>query len=107
VAAFFAVRAAALRASSLSGARFAAAALALVLMAAAWQARAVATVEWVRAHASGNQQEWFVRLPRRRVDFAHRAFYMSIMESMIEQGTDPAAPRPTRFSDRVRRILGE
>ena len=107
VAAFFAVRAAALRVSSLSRARFVAAAVALVLIAAAWQTRAIATVEWVRAHSNGNQQEWFVRLPGRRVDFAHRAFYMSIMESMIEQGTDPSAPRPTRFSDRVRRILGE
>ena len=36
-------------------ARFlAVAALALVLMAAAWQTRAIATVEWVRAHSNGN-----------------------------------------------------
>jgi hypothetical protein len=106
-AVFFAVRAAALRVSSLSPARFAAAALALMLIAAAWQTRAIATVEWVRAHSSGNQQEWFVRLPSRRVEFAHRAFYLNVMESMIEQGTDPAAPRPTRYPDWARGILGE
>ena len=106
-AAFFAVRELAVRAASASRAWFVAGSVALLLIAAAWQTRVIATVEWVRAHSSGNQQEWFVRLPGRRVEFAHRAVYMSIMESMIVQGTNPGAPRPTRVPDWVRQVLGE
>ena len=106
-AAFFAMRDAAGRIATVSGTRFAAAAMAVALLAAGWQTRAIATAEWVRVHGYGNQQEWLVRLAGRRVDFAHRAAYIRIMESMIEQGTDPAAPRPTRFPPSVRSVLGE
>jgi hypothetical protein len=108
LAAFFAVRAAAARILRGPGFQFAAVALLLTLVAAAWQTRAIATVEWARAHSNGqNQREWFVLLPERRVTFARRTTYIRIMESMVAQGTDPAAPRPTRFPGWVNGILGQ
>jgi hypothetical protein len=108
VASFFAVRAAVVRLSNQTMARFATAALALTLVAAAWQIRAIATVEWARAHSSGsNQREWLVLLAERRVEFGSRATYQRIMESMVAQGTDPAAPRPTQFPNWVQRVLGQ
>jgi len=98
LAAFFAVRAAAARILRGPGFQFAAVALLLTLVAAAWQTRAIATVEWARAHSNGqNQREWFVLLPERRVTFARRTTYIRIMESMVAQGTDPAAPRRRDF----------
>jgi hypothetical protein len=106
IAAFFAVRAAAARILAASRARFVMASLGLALLAAAWHTRAVATLEYARVHSWGNQEEWFVRLPARRIEYAHRTVYVRIMESMIDQGTDPAAPRPTRFPDWVFLIIG-
>jgi hypothetical protein len=108
LAAFFTVRTAAARISRGPGFLFATVALLLMLVAGAWQLRAIATVEWARAHAVGNnQREWFVLLPERRVTFARRTTYIEIMESMVAQGTDAAAPRPTRFPAWAHRILGQ
>jgi hypothetical protein len=106
-AAFFAVRAAAARMSRWPQPLFVAVTLAMGLVAAGWQIRAIATVEWALAHSRGNQREWFVVLSERRVNFARRATYMRIMESMVAQGTDPAAPRPARYPEWVHRVLGQ
>jgi uncharacterized membrane protein YwzB len=106
-AAFYALRAAAVRISSAPRALFVTAALALTLVSAAWPARAIATIEWARAHSSSNQREWFVLLPERRVGFGRRKVYQGIMESMVAQGRDPSAARPTRFPDWVHRVLGQ
>ena len=105
--AFFAVRAAAVRVTTASPARFAAAALALMMLAAAWQTRAVATVEYVRATAWRNHMEWLVMLPDRRTEFAQRPEYLRIMNSMIQQGTDAGSPRPVRFPAWVARTIGQ
>ena len=106
MATFFAVREAASRMFATTRARFVMAGLGLAILATAWQTRTVVTLEYARAHSWGNQQEWFVRLPTRRLDFAHRPVYLEIMESMIEQGTDPSAPRSTRFPDWVFQTTG-
>lgn len=107
VAAFFALRAAASRAVEASPGRFTAAALAVFVLAVAWQTRAIATIEYVRATAWRNHMEWLVMLPERRVEFAERPAYLRIMDSMIEQGTDPAAPRPTRYPAWVALTIGQ
>jgi hypothetical protein len=104
--AYFAVRAAAERFSVAPRAAFAAAALGLTLLSTAWQMRAVTTLEWVRYLSNGSQADWIVQVPERRRTFAHRAVFLRIMDSMTAQGTDPAAPRPTRFPVWVRRVLG-
>jgi hypothetical protein len=107
LASFFAVRAAAVRMLDASRARFVMMGLVLVLLAATWQVRAVATLEWARVRSWGNQREWLVSLPQRRLEFAHRATYLRIMDSMIGQGTDLAAPRPLRVPRWVVLVLGQ
>jgi hypothetical protein len=72
------------------------AALALVVVAAGWAVRAYGTVEWVKRTSEMNHQGWLSQLAPRRQRFADRAVYVQIMESMVPQGIDPSAPRPTR-----------
>jgi hypothetical protein len=107
LAAFFALRAAASRMQEAPRVRFAVAAFAVIILAAAWQTRAVATVEYVRATSWRNHMEWLVMLPERRAEFAERPPYLRIMNSMIDQGTDPAAPRPTRYPAWVALTIGQ
>ena len=99
LAAFFALRAAAMQIVEASRSRVAAAGVALALLAGAWNVRAVGTIESARRMSIANRGQWLVQLPDRRAEFAERPMYLSIMQSMIEQGTDPAAPRPTRYPD--------
>lgn len=105
-AAFFALRAAAVRLVDAPRRRLVAGGLALTLLAAAWHVRAVGTLESARVHSWGNQREWFVLIDRRRIDFGHRPIYMRIMESMVEQGRNPDAPRPTHFPGPIAMLLG-
>jgi hypothetical protein len=107
LAAFFALRAAAARLLEAPPRRFAVATAAVALLAVAWETRAVATIEYVRATAWRNQMEWLILLPARRAEFAERPAYLRIMESMIEQGTDPAAPRHTRYPEWVALTIGQ
>jgi hypothetical protein len=106
MAAFFAVQHAASRMLAAPPVRVAVVTLGLTLLAMAWHTRVVTTLEYVRVHSWGNQEEWFVRLPTRRLDFSHRPVYLEIMESMIEQGTRTSAPHPTRFPDWVTQAIG-
>jgi hypothetical protein len=106
LAAFDALRTAAERALVARRAWFAAATFALVLLASAWHARAVASLEIARFFSERNQMEWLVRLPERRDRFATRQVYLDIMQAMRSQGTRPDAPRQTRYPRLVRRTLG-
>ena len=106
LAAFYAVRAAAEHAIAARRAWFVTGSAALVLLAAAWQTRAVATIEIARIFALRNQTEWFVRLPERRTEFADRPVYLDIMERMIDQGTTASPHLPTRYPRWVKRTLG-
>ena len=45
-------------------------------------------------------------LPERRREFAERPVYLQIMEAMIDQGTGPPAPYPTRYPRWIDRTLG-
>ena len=98
IAAFFALRAAATSALRAPRMRLAATGLALLVLSAAWHTRALATIEYARATARRSHMEWLVMLPERRIEFAERPAYLGIMNSMIEQGTDPdhtpACPLP-------------
>ena len=106
LAAFHAVRAAALRAVESTRLTLAAAAIGFVLLSAAWQTRTVATLEYARMHAWGNQEEWFVRLASRRIEYTHRRVYVPIMESLVEQGTIVALPTPTRYPAWLSSVIG-
>lgn len=107
MAAFFAVRAAASRALEAPRARFVIAGIALTLLAAGWHTRAVATIEYARATALRNHMEWLITLPERRTEFADRPVYLQIMKSMIDQGTDPAGPRPIPYPQWVALTIGQ
>ena len=106
MAAFFAVQHVTSRMLTAPRVRLAVATIWLMVMAVAWHTRVVTTLEYARVHSWGNQEEWFVRLPTRRLDFSHRPVYLEIMESMIEQGTRTSAPHPTRFPDWVTQTIG-
>jgi hypothetical protein len=107
LAAFFALRAAASRMLEASPGRFAIASIAVALLALAWETRTVATIEYVRATAWRNHMEWLILLPERRAEFAERPAYLRIMDSMNEQGADPAGPRPVRYPGWVALTIGQ
>ncbi len=107
LAAFHALSAAASQAAQAGPARFRVAAVAFVLLAAAWQTRAMATVEFIRATAWRNHMEWLVMLPERREEFAERPAYLRIMNSMIDQGANAVSPRPTRYPEWVSLTTGQ
>lgn len=105
LAAFHAVRAAAWRLTppGTSGGLV----VGLFLLAAAWQIRAVGTIEDVRAASEASQREWITALASRRADFADRTRYLRILESMAGQGLDPAAARRSTYPEWAASLLGE
>lgn len=110
LSAFYALRSAADRVSAasdptLTPTRRFAAALALVLLAGAWEARAVGTIEWTRRISVRNELGWLVGLAPRRREFADRPEYLAIMNSMVAQGTVGTGPRPTRYPWWIARVL--
>ena len=107
IAAFHALRAAADRVRAAPRVRFAAAAAALLLIAGGWQLRAVGTLERTRLTSVRNHTEWLVLLPGRRMEFAERRTYLRIMDSMLDQGTKPDMPQPTRYPQAMSRWIGE
>ncbi len=107
VAAFHALRAAVDRASTAPRVPFAMAGVMLVLIAAGWHVRAVGTLERARLTSFRNHTEWLVAMPERRREFVERPVYLGIMDSMIEQGTTPGMPQPTRYPRWMSRWIGE
>jgi hypothetical protein len=103
---FLALRTLAGRAAGWTRRQYAAAAVAVLVLAGTWQVRAIGTVEYVRVTALRNQREWLVDPHERRRAFADRPTFLRIMESLIPQGLDPAAPQPTRYPRLITRALG-
>jgi hypothetical protein len=79
--------------------------IALVALAAAWQIRAIGTIEWTRRFARRNEIEWLVELVPRRSEFADRPVYLELMERMIPQGTQPGSPTSTRYPEWLARTM--
>ena len=108
LAAFHAVRAAALHhAWAASRTAAAAAAIALLLLGTAWQLRVLHTIENTRQRAINTEREWSTRFHRRLTEFTDRPVYTGILEEMLPQGTNPAAVRHTRYPRWMTRMLGE
>jgi hypothetical protein len=107
LAAFYATRAGAVYAANAPRVRQTVFAGVLLAVAGGWQLRAIGTIERARLTAYRNQIEWLLQLPPRRIEFAERATYLKIMESMIDQGTVSDAPRPTRYPRLVQRFVAE
>jgi len=105
LAAYHAVYAVAARVAMAPRRLYVSGAAALVMLAAAWEIRAIGTIEWTRRFAHRNEIEWLVELAPRRSEFADRRVYLDIMERMIAQGTRPGSPKPTRYPQWVARTM--
>ncbi len=106
LAAFFALRLAAVRALDAPRARFVVTGVVLALIVGAWQTRAVATLEHLRLIAEGNQAQWVLILPSRQVDFADRPAYQDVLRLLTPQGSAPSATRPTAYPPWLAHTLG-
>jgi hypothetical protein len=106
VAAWCALRAAALRAVAASRILFPISIAGLLLLAGAWQVRQLETLEIARDTASKNVREWLTDLPERRFEFRDRPTYLRIMESGVAQGTDLSVTGPTRYRRLAAWIVG-
>jgi hypothetical protein len=108
MAAFFAIRQAAERVARMSWSRTAMAAVALSLLAAVWQCRAVYAIEFTRQRTVNSHREWITDLRRRRAEFSTRPEYLQVLESMVDQGTDPSrVVHRTRYPRWLLESLGE
>ena len=106
LAAFFAVVEAARRARTLSAASRTLVTAGLVVLGALWGMRTFGTIEALRTFSARNQLEWMTQGPARRVEFAERPVYLSIMRTLREQGTADDAPRPARFAGPLATAFG-
>jgi hypothetical protein len=108
LAAFFAIRAAVARVSHRSAYATAIAAVGLMLLSAAWQCRAVYTIEFTRQRTVNSHREWIVDLGRRRIQFASSPVARHVLEAMVEQGSNPdGVVHRTRYPRWLLRTLGE
>lgn len=105
LSAYFAVCLAAERVRSLAGTRGWAWALALVLLAAGWQVRALGTVEDARLRADRNHREWVTNLQRRRVEASPP--YRLVLDALTGQGLDGSAAQPSPYPREVSAVIGE
>jgi hypothetical protein len=80
---------------------------ALIVLAAAWQARAIYTIEFTRQRAVNAHREWLTDLSRRRANFAGRDVYLQTMDAMIEQGTTRRPAPRVRYPKWMLSLLGE
>jgi hypothetical protein len=79
----------------------------LIVLGAAWEGRAVYTIEFTRQRAVNAHREWLTDLSRRRENFAGRAVYLQTMDAMTGQGTArPPVPR-VRYPKWMLNLLGE
>lgn len=97
LAAFFAVTQASRDARVLPTSARGLATAGLVILATLWGMRAVGTLEALRAFSARNQLEWMTQGPARRLEFAERPVYLSIMRTLRDQGIADGAPRPVRY----------
>lgn len=80
---------------------------ALIVLAAAWQARAIYTIEFTRQRAVNAHREWLTDLSRRRANFAGRRGYLQVMDAMTEQGTARRPVPRVRYPKWMLNLLGE
>jgi hypothetical protein len=107
IAAYYAMRAALATVVQGGQVRMVAAVIGLVLLAGAWQVRALGTVEDARARAERSRREWIANLQQRRVRFADRPTYLRILNALTEQGQDPSLAHRTPYPTWVVDLLGE
>lgn len=75
----------------------AAAGLALALLSASWQARAIGTVDSVRERALNSYRHWIADRAEIRLSHAGEERYLRIFEAMAPQGLAPVPERRARY----------
>jgi len=105
LAAFHATRALAIRLSSLPLQYRRIGAAGLLVLAGAWQLRALNTLEGARETAFKNRREWITGVAGRQVEFADRPVYLQIMNRLEAQGVAQDAPQPTRYRRTAARLI--
>ena len=105
LAAFHAIRALAIRLAAARLARFRVGVVGLLLLAGAWQIRALGTLEGARETAFKNRREWITGVASRRVEFADRPVYLQLMERLEPQGISDTSPQPTRYRRTAARLI--
>ena len=105
IAAYFAMRAAGQHAAQASRLRGLAAGIALLLLAWAWQIRAIGTIEDVRITSDKTHREWLTDLQRLRTTSSPP--YLKIVEAMAAQGLDASAEQPTSYPRWAAALIGE
>jgi hypothetical protein len=99
MAAYFAMRRACERTALTSGGWMAASCAGLLLLAGAWQVRAIGTIEGEHLRAAKVRREWMVDLHQVRVEMsnANKPRFVRILDAMAGQGTEPTAAPPTPY----------
>jgi hypothetical protein len=105
LAAFHATRALAIRLPSVSLQYCRIGAASLLVLAGAWQLRALNTLEGARETAFKNRREWITGVAGRQVEFADRPVYLQIMKRLEPQGVTHDAPQPTRYRRTAARLI--
>lgn len=106
ISTFFAARTAASRLQD-TRVRAVSAGVGLLLLTAAWNVRAIGTLDAEHLRATRAQREWMTNIQRRRVEFANNPTYLAILAQMIRQGVAPAAAPHTPYGNTLAPLLGE
>lgn len=107
LAGYHAVRRAAAVTAAESGPRALVLTCLLGLFAATWQLRALGTVEYVRYASERTQREWLTAPFARRASGTQGPAYISLIQRMTAQGTDPAAAVRHSYPKAVMPWMGE
>lgn len=105
LAAYHATRALVQRTMDVAPSRFRIGVAGLLILAGAWQIRALNTLEGARETAFKNRREWITGTAQRRVEFGDRGVYLQLMERLAPQGLDETAPQPTRYRRTAARLI--
>jgi hypothetical protein len=76
--------------------------IATLVLSGAWLVRAMDTVDYARLTATKNRREWITNLQARRAQFAREPGYLTILDAMVVQGTQPTPPRIGSLADAIR-----
>jgi hypothetical protein len=101
IAAYYALCHATARLSTGTTLRLAAAGLALMLLGAGWQVRAVGTADALYARTRSTHREWVANRLREKLRHSDNDTYLRIFTAMETQGVAPMRPRSSTYDRRA------
>jgi hypothetical protein len=106
LASYYALRTAAWRFAETRPPQLVAVGVALMLLSAGWQLRAIGTVDSVRARAANSSREWICKRASTRAAHASQPVYLRIFDALEAQGIGPIRLRSDEYVRRADSILG-